>query len=82
MRSESNRQHGQRDDHRRFARGMRGGGWDHDHDHAHDHGYDRVREGRLREGRGVGGRRGRVFDHGDLRLVMLQLIAEKPRHGY
>jgi len=61
---------------------MRGGGWDHDHDHAHDHGYDRVREGRLREGRGVGGRRGRVFDHGDLRLVMLQLIAEKPRHGY
>ncbi|MEI9986976.1 MAG: hypothetical protein WDN69_29730 [Aliidongia sp.] len=25
---------------------------------------------------------GRVFDHGDLRLVILQLIAEKPRHGY
>jgi DNA-binding PadR family transcriptional regulator len=23
-----------------------------------------------------------VFDHGDLRLVVLQLIAEKPRHGY
>jgi len=82
MRFEGNRRHGQRDDHRRFARGMRGGGWDHDHDHAHDHGHDRVREGRLREGRGVGGRRGRVFDHGDLRLVMLQLIAEKPRHGY
>ena len=31
---------------------------------------------------GRGGRRGRVFDHGDLRLVILQLIAEKPRHGY
>ena len=31
---------------------------------------------------GPGGRRGRVFDHGDLRLVILQLIAEKPRHGY
>jgi DNA-binding PadR family transcriptional regulator len=29
-----------------------------------------------------GGRSGRVFDHGDLRLVILQLIAEKPRHGY
>ena len=24
----------------------------------------------------------RVFDTGDLRLVILQLIAEKPRHGY
>jgi len=32
-----------------------------------------------------GGRRGplgRVFDHGDLRHVLLQLIAEKPSHGY
>lgn len=25
---------------------------------------------------------GRFFAHGDLRLVILQLIAEKPRHGY
>jgi len=24
----------------------------------------------------------RLFEHGDLRLVALQLIAEKPRHGY
>ena len=29
-----------------------------------------------------GGRLGRVFDQGDLRFVMLGLIAEKPRHGY
>src|ERR1051326_5989369 len=29
-----------------------------------------------------GWRGGRVFDHGDLRLLILQLIAEKPRHGY
>jgi DNA-binding PadR family transcriptional regulator len=31
-----------------------------------------------------GGRRGfqRPFDHGELRLVILALIAEKPRHGY
>jgi DNA-binding PadR family transcriptional regulator len=29
-----------------------------------------------------GGRRGRLFDQGDLRLVMLDLIAEAPRHGY
>ena len=26
--------------------------------------------------------RGRFFAHGDLRLVILHLIAEKPRHGY
>ncbi len=32
--------------------------------------------------RGGGWRGGRVFDHGDLRLIILQLIAEKPRHGY
>src|SRR4029077_9398486 len=25
---------------------------------------------------------GRFFDHGDLRYVLLHLIAEKPRHGY
>ncbi|MFZ2872746.1 PadR family transcriptional regulator [Zavarzinia sp.] len=32
---------------------------------------------------GGGGRHGRrFFDHGDLRLVVLGLIAEKPRHGY
>jgi DNA-binding PadR family transcriptional regulator len=27
-------------------------------------------------------RGGRVFGHGGLRLVLLQLIADKPRHGY
>ena len=32
--------------------------------------------------RGRGGRGGRVFGHGGLRLVLLQLIADKPRHGY
>jgi DNA-binding PadR family transcriptional regulator len=31
---------------------------------------------------GRGGRRGRVFEHGDLRYVLLRLIAEKPRYGY
>jgi DNA-binding PadR family transcriptional regulator len=29
-----------------------------------------------------GGRLGRMFDQGDLRFVILRLIAEKPRHGY
>ena len=50
----------------------------------HSHGYGRG------SGRGSGHERGggrgwwrrRVFDHGELRLVMLDLIAEKPRHGY
>lgn len=33
-----------------------------------------------RHGDGFGG--GRVFGHGDLKLVLLALIAEQPRHGY
>jgi hypothetical protein len=35
-------------------------------------------------GGGGGGRRGRrrVFDAGELRLVLLKLIADQPRHGY
>src|SRR6476659_4520431 len=41
------------------------------------------RYGRHRQHWGEGGhRRGRVFDQGDLRYVILALIAEKPRHGY
>ena len=28
------------------------------------------------------GRAGRLFAHGDLHLVVLHLVAEKPRHGY
>jgi DNA-binding PadR family transcriptional regulator len=35
-----------------------------------------------RGGSGRGGSRGRVFGPGDLRLVILALIEEKPRHGY
>src|SRR5712691_1530926 len=38
--------------------------------------------GGRRRSRGGGRRHGRVFDHGDLRFVILQLIAESPRHGY
>ena len=39
--------------------------------------------GHNRHGRqSRGGRLGRLFAHGDLRLVILHLIAEKPRHGY
>lgn len=41
-------------------------------------------EGGLERGGRGGGRHGgaRVFGHGGLRLVLLQLIADKPRHGY
>jgi DNA-binding PadR family transcriptional regulator len=42
--------------------------------HGHDH-HERGHHGR-------GGRMGRFFDHGDLRFVVLKLIAEKPSHGY
>lgn len=30
----------------------------------------------------AGGRRGRMFGSGELRLVLLKLIADEPRHGY
>src|SRR5207245_2854371 len=33
-------------------------------------------------GRMRGRRLGRLLEHGDLRLVILALIAEQPRHGY
>ena len=41
-------------------------------------------EGRGRGGRGGGprGDRRRMFEGGELRLVLLKLIADEPRHGY
>ncbi|MCC7272612.1 MAG: PadR family transcriptional regulator [Alphaproteobacteria bacterium] len=54
-------------DDRRFAR--REGGFD-------------WRHGPGRHDRGGRSGLGRFFAHGDLRLVILALIAEKPRHGY
>jgi DNA-binding PadR family transcriptional regulator len=61
------------------------------HRHSHrDHGRRFARRddpfgdselGHHRHGRGRFGL-GRFFAHGDLRLVILHLIAEKPRHGY
>jgi DNA-binding PadR family transcriptional regulator len=59
-------------DHHRFARHGR----DHGHDHDHDH------RGLHRDGMRRGGRGGRFFDQGDLRLVILALLAQQPRHGY
>jgi len=54
----------------RFARKMRG------LDDGPGHGRHRHMGG------GRHGGLGRFFAHGDLRLVILNLIAEKPRHGY
>ena len=58
------------------------------HRHSHEHRFHRSRHGwgghMGRHGRGErGGRRfGRFFEHGDLRYVVLALLAEQPRHGY
>jgi DNA-binding PadR family transcriptional regulator len=58
------------DEHQRHSR--HGFGWD-------GHGM----RGMGRHGRGARSERGeRVFEQGDLRLLLLKLIAEKPRHGY
>jgi DNA-binding PadR family transcriptional regulator len=46
---------------------------DSDTRYPHDDGRGRHRRGR---------RSGRLFDHGELRLVVLALISERPRHGY
>lgn len=60
----------------------------HSHHHRrHDHGGPFGR-GHGRGGRWAdhaeerGGRRRRVFDSGELRLVLLKLISDQPRHGY
>jgi DNA-binding PadR family transcriptional regulator len=67
-----------------MRRGGRGGHHGHSHDHGHGHGPDGSPgdwfRGRGGFGRGGGG--GRIFGPGDLRLMLLSLIAEKPRHGY
>ena len=50
----------------------RGGGRGFGHGFGGRHGHDD-------DGRG---RRQRMFDSGELRLVLLKLIADEPRHGY
>jgi DNA-binding PadR family transcriptional regulator len=58
--------------------------------HLHSHGDRRHARSVFRHQGGHFGHRhggrdrrsGRVFDHGDLRYVLLHLIAEKPRYGY
>jgi DNA-binding PadR family transcriptional regulator len=58
------------------------------HHQNHRHGGGRAAFGRGPFGfhgggrHGRGGGLGRFFDHGDLRFVLLKLIADTPRHGY
>ena len=47
--------------------------------HGFGHGFGGGRRG---GGRGEPGERRRMFDSGELRLVLLKLIADEPRHGY
>jgi DNA-binding PadR family transcriptional regulator len=75
---------------------MRHRHFDRDHDGDRDHhrgrhfGHKTFSDGDRRHGHGEGrggrhrrgGRSGRLFDHGELRLVVLALISEQPRHGY
>jgi DNA-binding PadR family transcriptional regulator len=63
-----------------MRRGGRGGHHDHSHGHGPDGSPGDWSRGRGGFGRGGGG--GRIFGPGDLRLMLLALIAEKPRHGY
>ena len=61
--------------HSRNDHGRRYGRDEHRQDGPH---LDHLRHHRLSRGGGLG----RFFAHGDLRLIILHLISEKPRHGY
>ena len=56
-------------------------GFPHSHRHWREEGHDH-RGHEHHRGMGRRGRGGRFFDQGDLRLVILALLAEQPRHGY
>jgi DNA-binding PadR family transcriptional regulator len=57
-------------------------GWGHPHHHRGPFGGHGRGGHHGGEGRHGWRRPGRFFDHGDLRFVVLKLIAEHPRHGY
>jgi hypothetical protein len=57
-----------------LAMGRRSGGWGPFHFEFDDSGFGASRRG--------GRRSRRMFESGELRLVLLKLIADEPRHGY
>ncbi len=74
-RDHSHQDHDRDHEHRGRRHGWHFGHRSHDDGdgrHSHEDGRGRHRRGRS----------GRMFDHGELRLVVLALIAERPRHGY
>ncbi|MFS2004473.1 PadR family transcriptional regulator [Duganella sp. CT11-25] len=55
----------------------------HHHHHHHHHGlHPHAMHGHHGHGGGPRGRGPKMFDAGAMRYVVLQLISEKPRHGY
>jgi len=54
------------------------------HPHGEGYGHRRFMRGEAHQHRhfGRGGRVARFLEHGDLRLLVLHLIGEAPRHGY
>lgn len=56
--------------------------WGRHHGGERHRGRHRGFEGPFGHDRGLGGGRERHFDNGELRLVILQLIADKPSYGY
>ena len=56
----------------------------HDHPHHGRHGFGFEGHSHMRDmmRHGRGRRSERVFEQGDLRLLLLKLIADKPSHGY
>jgi DNA-binding PadR family transcriptional regulator len=67
---------------RRFAHGEGGAEAEERGRHGRHRGGHRGGPGHPLFGEGGGGGRGRVFDQGELRFVLLALIADAPRHGY
>lgn len=76
---------------REFDRQAERGRWDERREHGPcGHGEERHRHGGWGRGerwegwrgRGFGGGRERMFDNGQLKLVILQLLMEKPSYGY
>ncbi len=65
-----------------------GGGHGHGHGAGRGRGHrERGRDGGPCDGRGERGERGRrgsrrLFDYGEMRLLLLAMIAQRPRHGY
>ena len=81
--SHGHHEHGHDHRHGHFAKAVllraagKFGGWDGGGPFGGNFGWDE--DGAGRRGRGP---RGRMFGSGELRLVLLKLIADEPRHGY